>query len=318
MKRIAFFLAVVAVIFGFAATPALAQATRVFVSTRGLDTSACSVAAPCRTFQHAHDVATANGEIDVLDPGGYGAVNITKSISIVGHGFSGVSVASGNAGITINGANAVVNLNGLLVEGSGLGETGISFSSGSNLTIKDCVIRNMAADGINFIPTASSGSLSVSHSWVGNNGGYGIFVRPTGSATATVVFDGVTMQYNSASYYGLLLDASFTTGKVTGTVTDSVSSDNGGGFQAKGSTGAVADSASLMLVRSVAANNHTGLQAGDFDTQTGIIRLSEVTIAGNVVDWINFTGGPGVFSYGDNNIDGNGSTSGSPTLIAKK
>src|SRR5215472_7284672 len=64
--------------------PAAAQATRVFVSTHGSDSNACSVAAPCRSFQHAHDVATANGEIDVLDPGGYGAVNIAKSISIVG------------------------------------------------------------------------------------------------------------------------------------------------------------------------------------------------------------------------------------------
>jgi hypothetical protein len=236
MKRIALFLAMTSAIFGFVATPALAQA-RVFVSSHGLDSNACSPSAPCRTFQHAHDVAAAGGEIDVLDPAGYGAVNITKSISIVGHGFSGVSVPSGGVAITINGANAVVNLNGVLIEGGGLGQTGVLFSNGSVLTLEDCVIRNLTGDGIHFAPAASS-SLSVSHSWVGNNGGYGIIVAPSGSASATAVLDGVTMQYNSAFAYGLSLDATTTTGTITGTATDSVSSNNGGGFLGRASIGA--------------------------------------------------------------------------------
>src|SRR6516165_7290011 len=78
-----------------------AQAQRVFVSATGLDTNPCTFASPCRSFQHAHDVAAANGEIDVLDPAGYGPVTITKAISIQGHGFSGITVASGGTGITI-------------------------------------------------------------------------------------------------------------------------------------------------------------------------------------------------------------------------
>src|SRR5215471_12646827 len=211
--------------------PALAQ-TRVFVSGSGSDVNPCSQGSPCRTFQHAHDVASAGGEIDVLDPAGYGAVTITKSISILGHGFSGVSVPSGGVAITINGASAVVNLNGVLIEGAGIGQTGVLFSSGSVLTVEDCVIRNLTGDGIHFAPAASSG-LSVSHSWVGNNGGFGIVVRPTGSASVTAVFDGVTTQYNGASSYGLSLDAFTTTGAITGTATGSVSSDNGGGFIAQ-------------------------------------------------------------------------------------
>lgn len=239
MTRIALCLAVAATTFGFAATQALAQAARVFVSSHGLDSNACSAPGPCRTFQHAHDVVAAN----VLDPAGYGAVNITKSISIMGHGFSGVSVPGGGVAITINGANAVVNLNGLLIEGSGLGQTGISFSSGSILTVKDCVI--LTDDGLRFAPAASS-SLSVSHSWVGNNGGFGIVVRPTGSASVTAVFDDAMMQYNSALAYGLSLDATATTGTITGTVTNSVSSDNGGGFLAKA---VFPGKASLLLVR---------------------------------------------------------------------
>src|ERR1041384_6787308 len=81
-------------------SPPQAQ-TRVFVAAQGSDSNPCTFAAPCRTFQHAHNVVAASGEIDVLDPAGYGAVTITKSISIQGHGFSGISPASSTTAITI-------------------------------------------------------------------------------------------------------------------------------------------------------------------------------------------------------------------------
>jgi hypothetical protein len=313
MKRIALYLTIVSAVLGFAVQPGFAQGTRVFVSGHGSDTNPCSQGAPCRSFQQAHNVAAAGGEIDVLDPAGYGAVNITKSISILGHGFSGVSVPSGGVAITINGASAVVNLNGVLIEGAGIGQTGILFSSGSILTVEDCVIRNLTGDGLHFAPAASS-SLSVSHSWIGNNGGYGIVVRPTGSASVSVVLDGATMQYNGTSAYGLSLDASTTTGAINGTVTDSVSSNNGGGFIAQFIP---PGTASLMLVRSVAANNHTGVQAG---ASEGIVRMTQVTITGNVNGWLDLTGGGGngVFSYGDNTIDGNTNFNSAPSGVLKK
>src|SRR5262245_52213473 len=77
--------------------PAQAQPARVFVAAQGLDSNPCSFAAPCRTFQHAHDVVASGGDIDVLDPAGYGSVSISKSISIQGHGFAGISAPSGDA-----------------------------------------------------------------------------------------------------------------------------------------------------------------------------------------------------------------------------
>src|SRR5262245_62730777 len=95
---------------------AQAAPNRVFVAAQGSDANPCTFAQPCRTFQHAHNVVAAGGEIDVLDPAGYGALTITKSISIQGHGFSGMTVVSGN-GITINaGATDSVSLNGLLID----------------------------------------------------------------------------------------------------------------------------------------------------------------------------------------------------------
>src|ERR1044072_6519807 len=126
------------VICAFYAAPAQAQ-TRVFVAAQGSDSNPCTFAAPCRTFQHAHNVVAANGEIDVLDPAGYGAVTITKSISIQGHGFKGISAPSGDA-ITINvGTFDKVSVRGVLLDGLLSGTNGVTFNSGGSLDIQDCV-----------------------------------------------------------------------------------------------------------------------------------------------------------------------------------
>src|SRR5438270_9059528 len=104
----------------FSVTRAQAQPTRVFVAAQGTDSANCTFAAPCRSFQKAHDTVAAGGEIDVLDPVGYGEVTITKAISIQAHGFSGISAPSGGTGITINaGVNDAVSLHGLIIEGAG-------------------------------------------------------------------------------------------------------------------------------------------------------------------------------------------------------
>jgi hypothetical protein len=71
--------------------PAHAQPLRVYVSGFGLDTNPCTVTQPCRTFQQAHNTAAANGEIDVIDPSGYGPITITHGISIQAHGFGGIT-----------------------------------------------------------------------------------------------------------------------------------------------------------------------------------------------------------------------------------
>jgi hypothetical protein len=78
VTRTAFLLTLI--VAAFASMPA--QAQRVFVSGLGLDSNPCTVTQPCRSFQHAHDTVAANGEIDVLDPAGYGPLTITHGISI--------------------------------------------------------------------------------------------------------------------------------------------------------------------------------------------------------------------------------------------
>jgi hypothetical protein len=61
---------------GLAAAPAQAGPNRTFVSGLGTDSGTCTRPAPCRTFAFALTVTTAGGEIDVLDPAGYGPVTI--------------------------------------------------------------------------------------------------------------------------------------------------------------------------------------------------------------------------------------------------
>src|SRR6266508_4030813 len=100
------------------AAPAQATTFRTFVSAHGSDANACTLPSPCRTFAAALAQTSAGGIIDVLDPAGYGALTITKSITIIGRDWASILVTSGNA-ITIS-ANPgdVVNLRGLIIDGA--------------------------------------------------------------------------------------------------------------------------------------------------------------------------------------------------------
>src|SRR6266576_2121330 len=101
MRKVLNLLAVVVFICAFA-TLTQAQATRTWVSGVGDDANPCSRTAPCKTFAGAISKTAAGGEISVLDPGGFGAVTITKSITIDGTGNLGGILAAGTTGIRID------------------------------------------------------------------------------------------------------------------------------------------------------------------------------------------------------------------------
>src|SRR6202163_776970 len=87
------------------------QASRTWVSGVGDDANPCSRTAPCKTFAGAISKTAAGGEIDALDPGGFGAVTITKGITIDGGGGQVASVlAAGTFGIIVNAPGAIVTL----------------------------------------------------------------------------------------------------------------------------------------------------------------------------------------------------------------
>src|SRR5436309_1596912 len=88
------------------ASLAWGQAAQTWVSGQGNDANACTLAAPCQSFAGALTKTTAGGEISILDAGPFGAVTITKSITINAVGAIGsINAASGTSAITIN-ANA--------------------------------------------------------------------------------------------------------------------------------------------------------------------------------------------------------------------
>src|SRR5205814_6102850 len=122
--------------------PASAQATRTWVSGVGDDANPCSRTAPCKTFAGAISKTAGGGEINVLDPGGFGGVTITKSITISSTFEAGVLV-SGTPGITVAAGIAdTVVLEGLDIEGLGTGTNGVNFSSGLQVVINNCKIHH--------------------------------------------------------------------------------------------------------------------------------------------------------------------------------
>jgi len=277
-------LIVIALTLTVPARPAQAQLARTFVSSvSGNDLNDCNRLTPCRTFQRAHDNTLANGEITVLDAGGYGAVTINKTISIIndGVGEAGTLVSGGLNGITITaGASDTVSLRGLTIKGIGFGGgNGIVFNSGKSLTIENCAIRNLTGAfptglGILFRPDAPA-NLAVSNTVVADNGDDGISLVSDIGAAMTAVFSRVELYNNGGD--GMVLRA-----PVTATVVDSVAANNGNvGFWifnnllGSGSTG------HLMLARSVTANNAIGLRASAAGGAGATIRLMQSTVTRN-------------------------------------
>ncbi len=148
-----------------------AQATRTWVSGVGDDANPCSRTAPCKTFAGAISKTAPNGEINVLDPGGFGAVTITKPITISSENFEAGVLVSGTNGIIVTVPNAgdVVVLRGLDIQGLGTGLSGIKVITGGNVQIDKCTIDRFSI-GVDFEPTVAGSQLHVTDSIVRNNG----------------------------------------------------------------------------------------------------------------------------------------------------
>src|SRR5262245_1493350 len=282
---------------------AQAAPNRVFVAAQGSDANACTFAAPCRTFQHAHDVVAANGEIDVLEPAGYGAVIIIKAISIQGHGFSGITTPSGGTGITINaGSGDKINLRGLIIEGAGTGQYGIVFNTGNSLTITDCVVRNLTLGGIVLQPLAGSASPSrfaIADTLISDIGQDGIeVVAGTGGFSTTAHATFTRVQVSHALGAGILA-ANFASAPSQVSITDSVTQAGNTGLSVGTFSGGPV---TVMVVRSVVANNNVGVSA---DGMVATVRLSSSVVTGNTTA-LSTSNGATLTSYADNQIDGNG------------
>ena len=153
---------------------AQAQASRTWVSGVGDDANPCSRTAPCKTWAGAISKTAACGEIDALDPGGFGAVTITKSITLDGTGTMASILASLTTGITINAASTdVITIRGISINGFCNGIRGINILQAKTVNVEDCVIFRFAGDGI-VVNETSDLNLNVTNTVIRDNTGDGI------------------------------------------------------------------------------------------------------------------------------------------------
>jgi hypothetical protein len=280
-----------------------AQATRTWVSGVGDDANPCSRTAPCKTFAGAISKTAEGGEIDALDPGGFGTVTITKAMTLEGtHGSGFASILnSGNIpGITINVVTgtfvntAQVILRGLYIQGAsqspsgtGTSQNGINYIKASRVFVDDCHIENQGNAGIN-VTTSTDAILNVTNSDI-TNAANGINFAPS-AATVNGQIDHTTLQ-------------KFTSNGITtngGAVFMSVSNSNilnaaGVGVRSGGG-GTVLD-----VDLSAVDNNNTA-----FSVSGGVIRITRNTIYDNNVNF-SIAGGT-IASAGNNMVAVNGAT----------
>jgi len=233
------------------ATTAAAQATRTWVSGVGDDVNPCSRTAPCKTFAGAISKTAAGGEINATDPAGFGAVTITKSITIDGGGTMSSILASLTNGVVISGTGIVVTLRRLSINGAGNGLIGVNIVEAQHVNIEDCEIFGFGGGtgrGVS-VASATTTNLHISNTSIHNN-----------------LTDGVFFRFGNAMIVG-----------------SSLVGNGQDGLQVDGTLGATV----AMISNSTVALNGTGVHAN----AGGIARMTHLDIFGNTTASWNVNGG---------------------------
>jgi hypothetical protein len=298
-----------------AASSASAQATRTWVSGVGDDANPCSRTAPCKTFAGAISKTAAGGEIDALDPGGFGVVTITKSITIDGSGTFASILSSGSpSAVNINDSGSgspgtiQVILRGLSINGAGttLGINGVNFVSGKQVNIIDCLLQNFSGSGIVAnLNQAAPVALYVVNSHVKHCGGDGANLTNANSAGLVKT----TIERSSFVECGNGLHARANSRVVA---RNSVFSNNtSNGVFVDCATSGVAATLSVWASQ-ISLNGTNGAQAGNAGNQgsSGLV-VAQNQIDRNVGSGVLTSTGGAVNTFSNNEIFGNG-TDGCP------
>jgi hypothetical protein len=281
-----------------ASSAAFAQATRTWVSGVGDDANPCSRTAPCKTFAGAISKTAVCGEIDVLDPGGFGALTITKCISIEAEGvIAGVLVSGTHGFVVAAGAGDNVMIRGLTFDGLGTGLSGIRVTQAGKVYIQNCQINNFSVQGIDFEPTNAGSELFVTNTTIRGNGNFssntggGMLIKPSGVSGVNATLTNVHIQGNVV---GLLVQ--------DGAQVMMKDSEAAGNKFAGLNVTTTATAGSLFMDQVVSANN-----GGNGVNTTGgnsTVRMTQSSITGNLVG-VNVTSGT-IGSFNTNYINGNG------------
>ena len=281
--------------------PAHAQASRTWVSGVGDDANPCSRTAPCKTFAGAISKTAVNGEINCLDPGGFGTVTITKSISLDCHEVTSSILNAGTNGVNIafesfdpTDTRKTVNLRNLMIQGFDSGLSGINIigaGAGSTVNVEDTLITGeFGGAGNGIIDQRGRGMLNVSNTTIRNGGGAGITVTSSNSGSRRAMISDVRiLNGNIGISAGVNADVEVSHSVISGMTTAGVQ---------------VTNNASIIDLDSVTiAHSGIGIQ------NSGTVRISNSDIAFNTTG---ITGG--AISYSNNRFKSNG-TDGTVTQI---
>jgi hypothetical protein len=304
---------------GAAITPAHAQATRTWISGVGDDANPCSRTAPCKTFAGAISKTAPGGEIDALDPGGFGTLTITKSITLDGGGGQVASIlASSSAGINVNtaGINVILRnlrFNGLLPPGSPQGTIGVNILSASKVTIENCEIFGFGTasgqGGIVIAPSAGPVNVAVEKTAVYNSFA-GLLSKPTNGAVVNLT---VVQSYIDNNIGGGVRIDGTGGGTTNAAIADTSMSLNGG-------NGMIAISGpsnvNVDLMRDVLSNNtSSGVQSNNSAGGTSMVTVGDSILSYNTVGAWNIAGTASLLSFKNNQVTGpTGSTPGTASF----
>ena len=274
------------------ASGAHAQATRTWVSGVGDDANPCSRTAPCKTFAGAISKTATGGEINVLDPGGFGAVTITKAITISGGGELASVLVSGTNGIVVSAGPAdMVIFRNIEINGIGTGINGIRVLSAGTVMVDHCQIYGFTGNAIDVSVTNPVKILVQDSTFSGTGGSSGgvVLEGTSGPGPVTALLKNVSIQGTGTAVH-----------TYRGHIDVIRSTFQGNAY------GALAELGSINIDDSMFSYNGTALQA----MPTASVRMSNLDIFNNDVGI--GSGGGTVLSAGNNRKLDN-TTPGNPT-----
>jgi Right handed beta helix region len=297
-RQIVQFILLITLVFAFA-VGAQAQATRTWVSGVGDDVNPCSRTAPCKTFAGAISKTAAGGEINAIDPGGFGAVTITKSMTIDGAAQHSSVLASGTSGVIVNAlATDTVTLRNLSINGapptlSGL--RGVSILLAKTVNIENCAIfgfRGNPGRGVSIaLNTGQTVNVYIRNTSIHDNLAAGIVISPTtGQPVVKLMIADSSLTGNASGIFA-------SEGAQVSIFNTTIAHNTTAGVDAAGSI----VPAVVNVDNSTIVNNATGVQT----TGGATIRLGRTSILQNATRAFSVGGGP-IQSYLDNYLSGNG------------
>ena len=293
-----------------AAAPAQAQVllSRTWVSSDGSDLNPCTRDAPCRLFDSAMEKTADGGEVNCVDPGSFGTINITQGLTINCTGTLGsVANFSTLTGVIINAPGKKVKLRGLEIVGApplSLPARGIRIQSAASVTLDEVFIHNQTAGaGIEISPSSGTVFVFINNSVLADNGNgaaAGIQVVPTGTALVRLSMNGVQVLGTTGN--ALRLDSTGTAGLGILTIIENSTFSNSSGSGISAVAGSAPTPFNVTLVDNSNLSNNGGAGISTSGAAARV-RVSNTALS------LNGTGiSPGsgfINDLGDNRVVGN-------------